>query len=1069
MNTKHTPNAPRSLFLVPAIAFLATLMGLPVNAAVLIPDTPMQINNGVPPNILFVLDDSGSMADTFMPDSIPNTTPNPNIRLNTNALNTIYYSPTTTYRTWQQADGTFMPDTPYTAAFGDINLATGPIDLGNAADRDFYTPIVGITNLTDTRQYVRHRFHRNGDTMVGGAAITVSSCPWNPATNNFADPKATVTLCARNFLTFIWPGGITRTVAEEKQNFANWYSFHRSRIKVAKASASYAFNDTSVFNANSEFRVGYKTIHNRNNFLIPVGTSNGVFTGTNRSTWFTRLFGAQGSGNTPTNTALYDAGEYYTRADNAGPYGPQSTPSQYQCRQNFTILTTDGYRNQSGLPTVGNADGTNGPVIDRPDGASYQYTPTLPYSDSHSDTLADIAMHYWKRDLRTDTGMINIVPTSASNPAFWQHMVTFGISIGLGGTLNPDTALPGLTAGTTLWPAPANLQPSSIDDLWHATINGRGSFVVANNPTELAEGLGSALRAISERRGSGSNAAVASTSTAAGSKLFQAAFFSARWYGELQSFDVTSTGVAATPNWSATVPTGGRNILTHNGLSGTTFPTLAQTTALTPAIAAYVAGDRSQEDPAGPLRPRTSLLADIVNSSPVYNNTGTSETVYVGANGGMLHAFNALTGAERFAYVPAGINLTWLREFSEPTYGHRFFVDGPIVLSNRTHISNRTVLIGSLGRGGRGVFALDVTNPGSFGAGNVLWDRSGNLDADMGLVMGKPLIAKLNNGSVGVIVPNGVNSTNERAVLFVYDLLTGALIKKIDTNVGSATQSNGLAAPRGWDSDGNGTADLVYAGDLRGNVWKFDLSNSNTSQWKVANNRALYSSNTTPLQPITGGISVSIDPTTYKRWVFFGTGRLLSTSDLTDTAVQSWYGVIDDDTYTTTTNRTNLTARNIQSVDGLTNNRAFEPNAPLPLNRRGWYIDLDTPPSNTPEGERMVGEPQVLGNALVAASIIPSTTNPCFPGRGYINAVDAYTGTSLSTSLFDANRSGLFTDDTISGNAVGSVDLSIGMVTDPAILDKLLIASGSLGRTGNVPIRNPAAFGRISWREVIRN
>jgi type IV pilus assembly protein PilY1 len=1058
----------------PVLACLVTMLGLPVHAAVSLPDTPMQTNNGVPPNLLFILDDSGSMGDNFMPDTIPNTTPNPNINRLTYTLNTIYYNPATTYRTWQQANGAFMPTVPYTAAYNNATQTTDPIDLGNGADRDFYTPITGIASLTDTRQYVRHRFHRNGATFAGGGGLIVSSCAWNPLTNNFADPTLAVTLCTRNFANFTWPGGIVRSVAQEKQNYATWYSFGRTRMKVAKSSASYAFNDTTIFNADNEFRVGYKTIHNRNNFLIPVGTNNGVFTGANRTTWFNRLFAATANGNTPTNRALFDAGEYFRRTDATGPWGPQATASQYECRQNFSILTTDGYRNEGGLPNVGNVDNTAGPVITRPSGPSYQYTPARPYSDNWSDSLSDIAMSYWARDLRTD--LANIVPSSAANPAFWQHMVTFGISIGLKGSLDPVTDLPGLTSGATNWPQPVNLTLSTIDDLFHATLNGRGTFVVASDPDEFSDGLGNALRAIAARRGSGSNATVTGTSTSAGNRVFQAKFFSAQWNGEVQAFPVNAAGVDVnTPLWTASIPAlASRNIYTHNGSAGTTFPTTAQTAALTPLVASYVSGDRSQEpqfNPVGTLRNRTSLLGTVVNSSPTYVKTSdTVDTVYVGANDGMLHAFDATNGVERFAYVPRGIDLVDLKEFSIPTYGHRFFVDGPIVTSTKRDLSNRTIMVGSLGRGGRGLYALDVTDPTIFGPSKVLWDHDSSFDGDMGQVLSKPIIAKLNNGSTGLIVPNGLNSASEKAVLFVLDLVTGAKIAEIDTGVGTPAASNGLAAPRGWDNDGNGTIDIVYAGDLRGNLWKFDLSSTNSSAWGVADGRPLYAPTGGVPQPVTGSVTIAVDPTTDKRWVFFGTGRLLTTSDITDATRQTWYGVIDAEFATSSVTRAGMTARNIAIFDAATKNRAFEPNSPLPANSKGWYIDLDLPPANTLEGERMIGDQQVIKNVLIAGSVIPSTSNPCLPGRGYINAVDAFTGTSLLNGLFDANRDGTFGNDVLgAGNtAVGSIDLGVGMVTDPALLDKLLVAGGSLATLASTPLPPELYGGRISWREIIR-
>jgi type IV pilus assembly protein PilY1 len=1095
--------------LTPVLACLFTVLGLPVHAAVSFPDVPMQTNNGVPPNIWFILDDSGSMAWRYMynPDvtalfngatQVSTQTGNNTGSDATNGpaattlaamydqnyvTNTIYYNPSTTYRGWQRADGSIMPDIPYTAVLNSNTHVTG----GTTANLDnvvttFYTPTTTNTNLSDARQYIRHRIHQTGATISGGGSLFVSSCRWDATINNFANPNATTAvLCDRNFATFTWPGGITRTIQQEKDNFANWFSYHRTRSKIAKAGASYAFNDESVFNADNEYRVGFTTIWQRSEFRIPVGTNNGVFTGTNRTTWFDRLFDATASSTTPLIPALSRAGAYFSEPGAGGPWGPQATASQYECRQNFTILTTDGYwNNTSGALTPGNVDNTGGSTIVRPptpgdEGDSFTYSAANPWRDGWSNTLADVAMYYWVRDLRTD--LDNKVPKSISNPAFWQHMVTFGISIGLKGTLDPKSKsdTDALENGTKVWPNPNdNEDLERIDDLYHASVNGRGAFVAAGNPTEFSEGIGSALRAISARRGSGSNATISGTSTSAGGKVFQAKYFASKWYGELQAYSVSSSGVdTSTPLWTASIPAfTTRKILTHNGTAGATFPTAAQTAVLTPDIADYLRGDRSKELPdtspsTGRIyRQRTSLLGTIVDSSPTYVKASDgTETVYVGANDGMMHAFDANTGLERFAYVPRGLDLDELKGFSEPNFGHTFFVDGPIITSTERELASKTVLVGTLGRGGKGLYALDVTDPTAFVATKVLWDKDGAGDNDMGQILSKPLIAKLNDGSTALIVSNGMNSSSEDAVLYVFDLQTGAEITRI--NAGGS--NNGLSAPRGWDDDGNGTVDYIYAGDFQGYVWKFDLNDSNPSNWEVADGRPLYVPAAPGTQPITGGVTIGVDPGTDKRWVFFGTGRLLTTSDISDTSRQTWHGVIDDPAATASVTRATMTARDIPFT--ATNSRAFEPHSALPPTSKGWYVNLDLP-SNALEGERMVGDQQIIKNALIAASIIPLTSsNPCRPGRGYINAIDAFTGTSLTTSLFDANSDGVFDgDDTLGGGsaAVGSIDLGVGMVTDPALMDRLLVAGGSLATLGSTPL-DPALYGgRISWLEVIR-
>src|SRR5207342_722142 len=182
------------------------------------------------------------------------------------------------------------------------------------------------------------------------------------------------------------------------------------------------------------------------------------------------------------------------------------------------------------------------------------------------------------------------------------------------------------------------------------------------------------------------------------------------------------------------------------------------------------------------------------------------------ANDGMLHAFDASTGAERFAYVPGGIDFANLATLSDPQYVHRYFVDGPVVVASRKQTPGKNYLVGALGRGGKGLYALDVSDPANFGATNAMWELRDN-GGDMGMVLGDPLIVTLNDAAKtkAVIVSNGINSTNQHSVLFVIDLLTGAVLKKLDTGVGG---DNGLSEPRGRDVDGNGTVDVVYAGDL---------------------------------------------------------------------------------------------------------------------------------------------------------------------------------------------------------------------------------------------------------------
>jgi type IV pilus assembly protein PilY1 len=1070
-------------------AFLATVLALPVNAGITIPNEPIQVGGRIAPNILFILDDSGSMADEYMPDGLAN-----DWQRQAYPRNTIYYNPFISYQPWitVNASGAHVPmtgGTSYSAVYSDAANATGSLDLLTNV-RTFYVPInpanQSATYLADQANYYRYQILTDGQVIRSQRLARTGSAP------NYNNGPALNSGCTNTNNTVTWrnctrtTSVANRTEAQERANFAIWYSYHRTRMKVAKAGSGQAFSELG-----SNYRVGFRTIHKQNltgnpiTFSKPilVSRNEGLFVDSgannNRSVWFQRLYGTTANGVTPLRDALNEAGRYYEYDTSAtGPFGTGTTGvAQLSCRQSFSLLTTDGYRNDSGY--------TN-PVGEQP---------SRPYQSAYSDTLADVAMRYWKKDLRSD--LANNVPFSSANPAFWQHMVTFAISIGAAGTLNTTSDLPRLTSGAIEWPNPSvNLTPETIDDLWHASVNGRGSFVLANNPNEFASALRGALARITERTGSFSNLAANSTRIDAGTRSYQASFVSGVWTGNLRALPVTSAGVnLAAPIWNAYdgIPATGREIFTFDGTQGASFPTAAQVASLARATtptatgaenAAYIAGARNLElANGGRLRNRNHLLGDIINSSPAY--AAREQTIYVGANDGMLHAINAENGAERFAYIPRGVNLTDLASLSDPNYEHRYFVDGGIALSTRAQTPNRTVLVGALGRGGKGIFSLDVTSPDSFDVDDVEWERTETPGGNMGLVLGQPVIAKLNNGDTAVIVPNGINSAGDRAALLIYRLSDGALLAEINTGVGSAAAPNGLYAATIRDIDGNGTTDYVYAGDMQGNLWKFNLSGASSAGWAAANNRLLLFTAINAAgqrQPITSAPSVVRDPNTFQLWVFFGTGSFITTGDITSTQVQSMYGLKDGTT--TISGRSALQQRVIAATDADTGARAFELSSALTVGRLGWYIDLVNPPypPGTARGERVVSDTQVMAGVLIFSSVIPSS-DPCLPGgSGYLNALNAFTGAGLDMSMFDVNGNGDFADEVITPGAPGSTGYPTGSVPLGGMgTAGAIFGGGGGGGSGQIcvnlsdatieceRIRELRRVGRVSWREFIRN
>ena len=1143
-------------------AFLATLLALPVHAGIVIPDDPLTSGVRVAPNILFLLDDSGSMGSVSMPschedreysgagtgceDQWLLDTPQDRSYLN----NTIYYDPSVPYEPWLKADGNPMSGgqdvTQVFRSWFQANSSGGRRDLRDNPEGVFYVPNPGVTNSTDHTDFMRYWVRNNGGsaqvvraqvlasstfTQSVGADSYGTSRAFNvpagtvrlevrihgdtndnggnadlyvrrgtnaPTTGNYTerdtgpgsiqvvsiDDPATGSWRARvyndgwrsvgtNVMTIIAFGSDVevatptgREQEEELANIATWYSYYRTRFKAAKGGASKAFGPLG-----NRVRVGYRTINNSANFLdIQVGKGDGRFidaedgSHTNRSDWYDRLQNAVTEGSTPLRTSLHDAGRYFQRTDNRGPYGPETGRDQFTCRQNFTILTTDGYWNGGG-PSLGNVDGGSGPSHTGPNGQSYTYSATAPFRDRWSDTLADVAMYYWKNDLRHD--LTNNVPSSSDNPAFWQHMVTFGISIGLAGTRGWRSV--DVVPADADWADPMDREDSDrIDDLLHAAVNGRGTFVAASNPDQFTAGLQQALAAINRRTSSYSNVAVNSVSLDTDTQVFTASYVAGEWTGALASRSLSS----GTTSWTSTLPAwSSRRIFTHNGSTGATFPTSTQQAALArgggpanyqvtgAANANYLKGDQSLEGGGlGQLRQRTGLLGDIVNSSPAYVKD--TNSIYVGANDGMLHAFSASTGRELFAYVPNLLNFGYLSELSRGDYQHRFFVDGPIVVTPRTLTPGRNILVGSLGRGGKGLFGLDVSNPAGFGAGNVLWERGDTPGGHMGLVLGKPVLGKVPGGQNAVIIGNGPNSSSDRAVLIVLDLATGNVIREIDTGAGSAAAPNGLFKPVGVFGPDGRTIQTAYAGDMLGNVWKFNLQTGTAIR--------LFN---TGGQPITGGVTTAINPLTRQRWVFFGTGRFLTTGDAAPPhATQAMYGFVDEDT---TFTRTHLTRRTMAITTGSSNGypvRGFEASAPLPGGSKGWYVELPG------SGERIVQDAQVASGFLITASMIPSNDGCGADGSGYINALDAFTGTSApGGSFFDLGGDGSTGDDTIGDRPIGSVDLGVGMPTLPSVIRERLVVGGTAGESGGGgkgfedTDRGPLGWDRVSWREIRRD
>jgi type IV pilus assembly protein PilY1 len=487
--------------------------------------------------------------------------------------------------------------------------------------------------------------------------------------------------------------------------------------------------------------------------------------------------------------------------------------------------------------------------------------------------------------------------------------------------------------------------------------------------------------------------------------------------------------------------------------------------------------------PPNSFRARKSLLGDIINSGPVYvarpvmgypNNyepaslldkkpysqfvtdqASRTPMLYVGANDGMLHGFGASDGKERFAYIPAAV-FPRLSDLAATPYVHRFYVDGPPTVSDAYFGSNgssgswHTVLVGGLNAGGQGIYALDVTDPVNFGAGSVLWEfgdrqtsaapgSAPNYDADLGYTFSAPSIARVraatpSGGHWVAIFGNGYGNTQAdgsasgtgNAVLYVVDLKNGQLIKKFDTGYGwaqdptGANKPNGLSTPAPADVDGEGNVEYVYAGDLQGHLWKFDLSDADANHWKIAFDGAPLFTATDPngkAQPITAEPEVSPGPSHQGgQMVYFGTGKNFETGDAMSTTnpKNTFYGIWDNHSsaVTDTPNKSALvqqtisTAKDARGIDW----RLVTSSTVDWTKQRGWYMDLPT------QYEKSLSSPQFYDGRIIFVTVSPAvSTDSCSAsGISWLMIIDAMTGSALDVSPFDVNGDGAFnSEDTV--------------------------------------------------------
>lgn len=777
----------------------------------------------------------------------------------------------------------------------------------------------------------------------------------------------------------------------------------------------------------------------------------------------------QNSGLAPLEGALLTANNYFN--GNILPIsqgGPVGNPPN-SCGKNFLVLLTDG------LPSVGK-DGRPSPVV--------------------ATNLAAVAEQ--ATNLRTSAATVKT------------YMVGFAL--------------------------PYGVNPNQLDTI--AAAGGTESAYMANDPVTLNTAFTSIFNAINAQTGSAASAAVNGGSLNTGSRIFQAKFNSLDWSGQLLSIALDSSGKLGATQWdagqvlntqdSSGVAETSRKILSYKpsnkaGIAfrwpatpaaplatelDTTQSTFLNTSPATSNVDGngaarlnYLRGSRVNENVAGlNFRPRpTSVLGDIVNSAPrfvgapsaTYRDPGYASfrlayktrtpVVYVGANDGMLHGFNAADGSEVLAYIPSGV-YPRLSRLTSKNYAHRYFVDSsPSSADVYYNADWHTVLVSAMGAGEQGIFGLNVTDPSTFSEANAASivnfefpnKDTANSDRDhVGFISGQIPIVKLNNGVYAAVFGNGYNSEDGKASLMIVNVHTGALIRRIDTN---NTNDNGLSNPAVIDSDGNGTADFVYAGDLKGNMWKFDLSATSSASWNLAYRLFNDSSN----EAITTTPEVSKSP--YGDYlVYFGTGKYLENSDKRSNDDNKFYGIWDHFGETVAlgelvkqqvTAIINDTGGSYRTVSN--NNVKYSGANP----DRGWYIKLPE------QGERSVTDASVRGGRLIFTTMTPDTADCAYGGSSWLMELDYLTGGMLAYQVLDTNNSGAVDD---SDRIVAGLKLA-AISSAPAFIRETSSSGGGGGGGGCVgcetkypglsngsldPILNKtkgAISRRNSWRQIPLN
>jgi len=592
------------------------------------------------------------------------------------------------------------------------------------------------------------------------------------------------------------------------------------------------------------------------------------------------------------------------------------------------------------------------------------------------------------------------------------------------------------------------------------------NYYYVNNPAKLSDQMKEAFQdAVTISVATASAVATNGTRIQGGDLVYQAGFDSEKWGGELRAFQVQNDGsISNSTSWLASdkIPTSRTVILSRGGTSKyqlsaplvaySTLSASEKTDFVDSNTFKYLLGERSNEKiNTGKFRTRTSgvtdtsnskpVIGDIVNSDPMYigkSDFGYSDASYttfladtaksepnlvgVGSNDGFYRLVEALTGIEKMLFIPQTVT-AGMKKLSDTAYSHQYYVDGPSAFGHVKFGSTpawRAVVAASLGAGGKSVFALDASTS-DFATGGFLWEFSststnGNL---IGNVMNKPIIGQMNSSTgdkAVVMYGNGVNSTAKNANLLVLDAANGSLFRTF-------TPGNATTNPTSGDGNGmtsiaavtgtTGKIDMVYAADIRGNIWRIDTTQTDCGPGSVNCVRVFSATDGTKAQPITGELNVMKAPggkTGYL--VMFGTGRYVSSGDNTNFDTQTVYGIWDDTSASSIVTRAELLNYPFINFKGSNNTRELTKKTAVNgglawydsgSTAKGYRFDLTC--TGCEDGERVVDKVFLSGTAAYpiayVLSVIPSIDVCQVGGAGWVTGFDPTSGSYLKVFASD--------------------------------------------------------------------